>query len=106
MTPNTKIRLIKQVETGQDQNGYPIYKETGRVVWAERKGITRAEFYAAQAAGTKVSGVFTLFRALYRDEEILEHQGERYRVIRAYPKSITEVELTCASEKVDQDGQV
>ena len=28
-------------------------------------------------------------------------QGERFRVVRAYPKSLTEVELTCTSEKVD-----
>ena len=106
MTPNTKIRLIKQTETGKDKNGNAIYKETYREIWAEKKGLTRAEFYSAQAAGTKVSGVFSLFQTLYRDEEILEHQGERYRIIRAYPKSITEVELTCASEKVDQYGQV
>lgn len=106
MTHNAKIRLIRRTETGQDQNGYPIYKETSRVVWAEKKGLTRAEFYAAQAAGVKVSGVFSLFRDLYRDEEIIEHHGERFRVVRAYPKNITEVELTCASEKVDQDGQV
>lgn len=103
MTPNTKIRLISRRETGQDENGYPVWEESGRAVWAEQKGLTRAEFYAAQAAGAKVSGVFALFRALYHDEELLEHHGERYRVIRAYPKGVTEVELTCTSEKANQE---
>ena len=62
MTPNTKIKLIARTEAGQDQNGYPVWDETAREVWAEKKGLTRSEFYAAQAAGTKVSGVFALFR--------------------------------------------
>lgn len=102
---NTKIRLISVTETGINENGYPIRKETVREVWAEAKGLTRSEFYAAQAAGVKVSGVFSLFRGLYRGEELLEHQGNRYLVLRAYPKSLTEIELTCTSEKVDH-GEV
>lgn len=110
MTPNVKIGLIKRTETGQTQNGYPVYAETTRRVWAEQKGPTRAEFYAAQAAGTKVTGVFTLFRGLYQGEELVELRGEHYRVVRAYPKNLTEIELTCTSEKADQeedqDGEV
>lgn len=105
MTPNTRIKLIGRTETGQDPNGYPLWEETAREVWAEKKGLTRSEFYAAQAAGTKVSGVFAIFRGGYQGEELLEHQGERFRVVRAYPKSLTEVELTCTSEKVDH-GEV
>lgn len=106
MTPNTKIFLIAEKETGQNINGYPVRKETHREVWAEKKGLTRSEFYAAQAAGVKVSGVFSVFRGVYWGEELLEHQGERFRVVRAYPKSLTEMELTCASEKADQYGEV
>lgn len=106
MTPNTKVFLIAEEETGQNPNGYPIREETRREVWAEKKGLTRSEFYAAQAAGIKVSGIFSVFRGVYRGEEVLEHKGERFRVIRAYPKSITEMELTCASEKADQYGEV
>lgn len=105
MTPNTKIRLIRAAETGVNENGYPVREETFREVWAEKKGLTRSEFYAAQAAGTRVSGVFALFRGLYQGEEIVEHRGERFRVVRAYPRSLTEMELTCASEKVDH-GEV
>jgi len=48
MTPNTKIKLIARTEAGQDQNGYPVWDETAR------------------EAGTKVSGVFALFRGGYQ----------------------------------------
>jgi len=106
MTPTVKIRLIKRTETARNENGYPVWEETSREVWAEEKGPNRAEFYAAQAAGVAVSGVFTVYRRLYLGEELLECRGQRYRVLRAYPKSHIETELTCTSEKVDQNGEI
>lgn len=126
MTPTVKIRLIRRKqktdrETGRpavNQNGYPIWDETSREwdetfqawdepfreVWAEEKGPTRSEFYAAQQAGVSVSATFTMYQRLYRGEQIVECRGERYRVIRAYPKDHTEMILVCSSEKEDQHG--
>lgn len=112
MTPTVKLLLIRRTQrtdeqTGRpatNQNGYPIWEETSREVWAEEKGPTRSEFYAAQQAGVSVSATFTLYRRLYLGEQIVECRGERYRVIRAYPKDHTEMILVCSSEKENQNG--
>lgn len=106
MTPTVKINLIKRTQVQQNENGYPVLEETAREVWAEEKGPTRSEFYAAQEAGIAVSATFTLYRRLYMGEELVECRGERYRVIRAYPKDHTEIILVCGSEKEDQHGEV
>lgn len=113
MTPTVKIKLIRRIqkkdeETGRavNQNGYPLWDETSREVWAEEKGPTRSEFYAAQQAGASVSATFTIYRRLYMGEQIVECRRKRYRVIRAYPKDHTEMILVCSSEKEDQHGEV
>lgn len=114
MTPTVKIKLIRRTQKTDEQtgrpavteNGYPIWDETSRQIWAEEKGPTRSEFYAAQQAGVSISTTFTLFRRLYLGEQTVECRGERYRVIRAYPKNYTEMILVCSSEKEDQHGAV
>lgn len=98
------LYLVKTTIT-QDENGYPVPTETERMVFAERKSATRAEFYAASAAGISISHVFRMHAAEYEGETVVKYDGRRYAVVRAYQPSVYFVELSVSDESVPQGNR-
>lgn len=85
------------VTPGEDEAGYPTEPvETKREVLANMKSVLRSEFYAAAQSGMKADVVFEIHAFEYNGERILEHNGKRYEVIRAFQTSTEEIELTCS----------
>ena len=64
-------------------------------IWAGKKSVTRAEFYAASAAGTEATAVFEINADEYGGQKILLHGGKEYEIIRTYQKDEFVLELTC-----------
>nr|DAN13481.1 MAG TPA: head closure knob [Caudoviricetes sp.]DAR26534.1 MAG TPA: head closure knob [Caudoviricetes sp.] len=64
-----------------------------RTVYGERRSVKWAEFFAAEAAGTTLTAVFVLHADEYSGERVIEWNGNRYSVQRAYETGST-VELT------------
>lgn len=81
---NTKIKLLIK-----HQNGAEV-TETERTVWADRKNVTRAEFYAAYQVGLNPRYTFEISARDWNhpgDEPVaLEYNGRRYNIIRTYEK--------------------
>lgn len=92
------IALISTEQTGTDAAGDPLIQETYTEVFAKLKSIRQSEFYQAAAVGLKPEIMFELRDYLdYDDQQILEHEGIRYRVLRTFRAGIR-LELTCTRE--------
>lgn len=66
-----------------------------RTVFGEQKSVKWGEFFAAESAGTSLSAVFILHADEYDGERVVEWNGKRYSVQRAYLTG-DKVELTCS----------
>ena len=77
-----------------DSFGDEIKAYTDTVVWANKKSVTRSEFYSANMSGIKVDMVFEIHVEDYSNQiEVLA--GVNYEVIRAYQKGEGTIELMC-----------
>lgn len=94
----TDILTLIQQTRGVDEYGDPVLQETRRDVFCGVRSVGSKEFYQAQAVGLQPEVKFVLTDYLdYNDEQLVEHNGERYRVLRTYRKE-RELELTCYQE--------
>ena len=94
---NEVITLIQQTQ-GVDDYGDPVITETTREVFAKLGSIGQKEFYQAHAVGLQPELKFVLADYLdYDAEPMVEHLGQRYRVLRTYRKG-QELELTVYRE--------
>lgn len=91
------LTLIKQTH-GVDDYGDPAPSETTREVFARLGSIGQKEFYQAHAVGLQPELKFVLADYLdYDGEALVEHDGQRYRVLRTY-RAGQELELTVYRE--------
>ena len=94
---NEVLTLIQQTQ-GVDDYGDLVTTETNREVFAKLGSIGQKEFYQAHAVGLQPELKFVLADYLdYEGETLLEHDGQRYRVLRTYRKG-QELELTVYRE--------
>lgn len=94
---NDVITLIKQTR-GVDDYGDPSITETTRDVFAKLGSIGQKEFYQAHAVGLQPEIKFILADYLdYEGENLVQHDGQRYRVLRTYRKG-QELEITVYRE--------
>jgi len=92
------INLI-EITQGKDSDGFPINVEVKHEVYADKKSVTRSEFYSSMQAGIKATALFETRLCDYEEPgspTILEHEGKRYKVERTYTKDNEKVELTCS----------
>lgn len=94
---NEVLTLIQQTQ-GVDDYGDPVITETTREVFAKHGSIGQKEFYQAHAVGLQPEVKFVLADYLdYEGESLVEHDGQRFRVLRTYRKG-QELELTVYRE--------
>lgn len=94
---NEVLTLIQQTQ-GVDDYGDPVITETTREVFAKQDSIGQKEFYQAHAVGLQPEVKFVLADYLdYEGEPLVQHDGQRYRVLRTYRKG-QELELTVYRE--------
>lgn len=92
---------LRHVLVDTDDDGYKIETYQDTEVWADKKSVTRSEFYAANANGINIAAVFVVHSEDYQNQtDIIELDGKRYEVIRAYQKGIGSVELMCSDKAV------
>lgn len=91
------LTLIRQ-ESTVNEYGAPVISEIRREVFAEQMSIGQKEFYQAHAVGLQPEIKFRLADHLdYENETHVEHDGQRYRVLRTY-RTGQELELVCYRE--------
>ncbi len=90
-------RLITLVAIAEGKNVYGEIEATEITtqVWAGRKSVTRAEFYAAQTEAMKPTRIYLLWTRDYAGQDILVDGTDRYKVIKSYETG-EHTELTVA----------
>ena len=84
------------ITTAKDLDGFPVVTETKRTVFADKKSVRQSEFYQAAAQNIKLELMFDVRTVDYQGETLLEHDGQRYKVVRTYDKDGELTELVCS----------
>ena len=99
MTLNDTIKLVDVVVT-EDADGYETTAETLTEVKCDSgNGVTRAEFYEAMKAGMELTAAFEMWACDYGGQKVIEHNGKRYKVERAFPLNDGAVQINCSEAK-------
>lgn len=99
MTLNDTIKLV-DVVTKEDADGYETTKEKLTEVKCDSgNGVTRTEFYEAYKAGLELSAAFEMWACDYGGQKVIEHNGKRYKVERAFPLGDGAIQLNCSEVK-------
>ena len=100
---NDTLTLIRQHQSA-DAYGDPVITEATREVFGRLGSIGQAEFYQAHAVGLKPELKFILADYLeYKGEELVEHEGQRYRVLRTF-RTGQELEIVVARASAEEGG--
>lgn len=94
-------RITLRTETvTQDDYGSPVVTYTNTDVWANRKSVKRAEFYAANANGIDLTVTFEVHVEDYSGQKNILFEGKEYVVVRTYQTGDGKIELSCSDKKV------
>lgn len=94
MDKTTVIKLIKEHIT-YDEIKQKVVERTSREVYAQMRGIVRAEWFEAGRNGLKPEITFVMNAFDYEGEKIIEHNGSVYGVYRTYIGRNDSIELYC-----------
>lgn len=92
---NDVVVLISYAEGVDVYGNVTDASETRKTVFIEEKGVRQSEAYQAQAQGLKADRMFIMRYADYEDEEVLEHNGKRFNIIRTHRKDADYIEIVC-----------
>lgn len=93
-----KIKLLT-VTHGTDDDAFEKPTDAQVEVWANKKSITRTEFYAANSNGIDLSIAFQVHVDDYSNQTEIIYDNKTYEVIRAYQKGEGIVELICSDKR-------
>jgi len=96
----TLIKQTPQDNKTDDQGFYLPPVETKREVFANRKSVGYSEFYKSSQAGTVAQLKMIVRTDEYQEEELVEYEGRRYKVLRTY-----ETALNGGSRGVSNSGE-
>lgn len=95
--PFTDICQLISIERQPDGDGYHTTDEIKREIFCSvSDGVNRAEYFEAMKAGVKLSATIEVNEGDYEKEQLLEHEGTRYKVERVYPTGYGTLELSCS----------
>lgn len=98
MVVNEVATLIKRVYTAG------VWTETERQVFCGIRSIGQSEFYQANATAYRPELKIVLADYLeYNGENIVQYNGQRYRVVRTYRTGL-ELEIVLESVPKEEDG--
>ena len=95
--PFTDLCTLIALKISKDKDGYDSIDEIKReILCAVSDGVSRSEYYEAMKAGVKLSATIEVNDGDYDKEQILEHEGTRYKIERVYPTGYGTLELSCS----------
>lgn len=86
------IKLISYTQA-KDEFGVDRKEYHAREVFCKVNSTTRQEFFAGGRNGLNPSYEFTMFRAEYNGEPIVEYEGQTYAVYRTYIEDSDYIEI-------------
>lgn len=95
-TPFTDVCKLLRIVESRDENGYVSQsEELGEEIFCSiSQGTIISEFYEAQKAGIRLSGMAEIWEEEYNREQLLEYEGRRFNIVRVHPTGHGTVELT------------
>lgn len=92
---------LRSVVTVKDCDGYVVSETTTDTeVWANKKSVSRAEFYASNQAGIKMTVAFDVHAEDWNNQTQVVDGSKVYKIERAYQKGLGIVELNCSDKAV------
>ena len=85
---------LKDETITQNENGYPVTSYTDKQVWANKKSVTRSEFYSANANGINIVIAFEVHDEDYTNQKYISYDDVLYEVVRTYQRKDI-IELNC-----------
>lgn len=105
LTWDDEVTLIGAGGYTEDELGQQIQSEVGTTILCCRKATPRQEVYLAGQNNIKIAETIVVHTYEYSGEEIVEFHGKRLKVLKTYPMSLEELELTCVERIGDKDGE-
>lgn len=95
--PFTDLCTLIRWEISKDEDGYESTDEIKREIFCSvSDGVSRSEYYEAMKADVKLSATIEVNDGDYDKEQLLEHEGTRYKIERVYPTGYGTLELSCS----------
>lgn len=99
------VNLIYTVK-GKDADGFITETEVKTEVYANKKSVSRTEYYKAMEIGMQPECIFEMYSDDYKLSEhevsgkkryadFIEHDGIKYTIGRTYEKTDGKLEVTC-----------
>lgn len=104
LTWDEEVTLIGTDGFETDALEQKVPKEKRTTVFCSKLPISRQEFYMAGQSGIEVSEIFVVHSYEYNNENYVEFNGKKLKVLKTYPKSLEELELTCTERLGDKTG--
>ena len=90
-----EVIALRSFTTTRDEYGEPINTPIEKEVYADKKSVTRSEFYSALTGGINASIVFVIRSEDYDDQTEVAFNSKPYNVIRTFQKGEGFIELVC-----------
>lgn len=85
---------LRAVKVTHDSFGDSVKSYTDTTVFADKRAVTRSEFYTANMAGIKIDLVFAVHVEDFSNQTVAIYDSKQYEVVRAYQKGEGIVELS------------
>lgn len=89
-----EIELV-QITEERDGDGYVVNTEYKKLVFADAQSVKREEFYSGMKAGIVLSATFVMMACDYENQQYVDYDGVRYKVVRTYRTGRDQIELNC-----------
>lgn len=100
-TWNEKVILISSDGYEEDEIGQQVPIEVEQEIWCCKEKVSRNEFYLAGQNNMEVSEILIVHPYEYEGQRYIRFRGKKLKVIKAYPISMEELELTC-TERIEK----
>lgn len=104
-TWDDKVILVGTGGYEEDELGQQAAIPRETTVCCCKQPISRQEFYLAGQSGIRVSEILIIHPYEYNGESTVVFNGKRLTVIKTYPISQEELELTCVEKLGDKNGK-
>ena len=91
---------LRAITNTPDADGYAVETVTDVEVWANRKSVSRSEFYASNQAGINMTQAFEVHVEDWNNQTFVVDGVKAYKIERAYQKGLGIVELNCSDKAV------
>ena len=96
--------ILKSYTYAENDIGDSIKTKSERKVYANKKSVTRTEFYQAVAVSLHPEIIFEVMTIDYENEKLLSYGSIEYNILRTYSANFEQTDLICVLASTEQRG--